>query len=77
MAELITDNDTFTVTWTEISTHEVQLTALELANLLGVGVFDLNEGADLTDGPEDALAELDDDGFDGLTRESIEVIRHR
>jgi hypothetical protein len=62
---------TYRVTWTEVSHHERDLTAEELAELLDVSADDIDP--DDTEGLADALADLDDDGFQYLTREDIEV----
>lgn len=71
----------FRVKWTEVSTHEVELTATELADLAGGVSLDQMDAvtsySDLSDVAEfnlaDELANLEDDGFEGLTREDIEV----
>jgi hypothetical protein len=67
---------TYEVRWTEVSRHSVRLPANELAALLGVGVEELEAMADDdidTGVLADELANLDDDGFEWLTREEIEV----
>ena len=64
----------YTITWTETTTHEVTLSAAELAALKGVSVDELDriQRPQLADGLADALAELDA-GFIGLERDQIEV----
>ncbi|MFJ6680564.1 hypothetical protein [Streptomyces werraensis] len=68
----------YTIEWTEVSTHKRELTDEEFAELKGVTVEELAEldEAELGEDLEDLLAELDDDGFEGLTREIDELIRH-
>ena len=60
----------FRVTWIEVSHHEVELTEDELASLRDESDYDDPQD---TGGLDDGLAELDDDGFQWLTREDIEV----
>ncbi|MEV5330836.1 hypothetical protein [Streptomyces werraensis] len=69
---------TYTVEWTEISTHKRELTDEEFAELKGVTVEELAEldEDELWEGLDDQLAELEDDGFEGLTREVDEVAKH-
>ncbi|MFE9925182.1 hypothetical protein ACFYQA_27490 [Streptomyces sp. NPDC005774] len=69
---------TYTVRWTEISTHERELSDEEMAALKGVTVAELAEldEDDLHDDLENELAALDDDGFEGLEREIEEVMQH-
>lgn len=68
----------YTVEWIETSNHKRVLADEEFAQLKGVTVTELTEldEDELWDGLEDDLAELDDDGFEGLTREIGEVIKH-
>ncbi|AXQ62397.1 hypothetical protein SEA_TINABELCHER_72 [Streptomyces phage TinaBelcher] len=69
---------TYTVRWTEVSTHERVLSDEEFAELKGLTVAelaDLDED-ELSEELEDLLAELDDDGFEGLTREIDELQKH-
>lgn len=68
----------YTIEWTEISTHKRELTDEEFAELKGVTVEELAEldEDELSEDLENLLAELDDDGFEGLTREIDELIRH-
>lgn len=69
---------TYTVRWTEVSTHERELTDEEFAELRGVSVAELAEldEDDLGDDLENLLAELDDDGFEGVTRDISEILKH-
>jgi hypothetical protein len=60
----------FRVSWTEVSHHEVELTEVELASLR---TRPENDDPEDIDGLADGLAQLDDDGFEWLTREDIEV----
>ncbi|MFJ6183748.1 hypothetical protein [Streptomyces sp. NPDC092295] len=62
---------TYTVRWTEISDHERTLTNEEMAEIKGITVEELAELDEdqVSEGLSDELAELDDDGFRGLTRE--------
>ncbi|MFF7800226.1 hypothetical protein [Streptomyces olivaceus] len=68
----------YTVEWAETSNHKRVLSDEEFAQLKGVTVTELTglDEDELWDGLEDDLAELDDDGFEGLTREISEVIKH-
>ncbi|MFD7259337.1 hypothetical protein [Streptomyces sp. NPDC059874] len=69
----------YTVRWTEVSSHERELSDEEMARIKGVTVAALAEMTedDVWDGLDDQLAELgDDDGFDGLVREIDEVTEH-
>ncbi|MFF3249711.1 hypothetical protein ACFYWP_01570 [Actinacidiphila glaucinigra] len=68
----------YTVRWTEISTHERELSDEEMAELKGVTVAELAEmdEDELYDELEDRLARLDDDGFEGLEREIDELLTH-
>ncbi|WDS51789.1 hypothetical protein SEA_TRIUMPH_75 [Streptomyces phage Triumph] len=68
----------YTVEWTETSTHKRELTDEEMAAIKGVTVAELAEMDDdeVSEELEDLLAELDDDGFEGLVREVDEVIKH-
>ncbi|MFD7677513.1 hypothetical protein [Streptomyces sp. NPDC060187] len=68
----------YTVEWTETSQHKRELTDEEMAALKGVTVEELAEldEDELTDGLEDELAALDDDGFEGLERDVDECIKH-
>lgn len=68
----------YTVEWTEVSTHKRVLSDEEFAQLKGVTVTELTglDEDELWEGLEDDLASLDDDGFEGLTREIDEVIKH-
>lgn len=61
--------------WTQVSDHEVTISAGELAELMDVPLSELAELVDAGETPnlDDALANLDDDGFIGLTREDIEI----
>lgn len=64
----------YTITWTEVSHHEVTVTAEELDRLRQAGGCDVDDpDSDLSEGLEDGLADLDDDGFEFLTREDIGV----
>lgn len=66
----------YRVTWTEVSNHTRDLTPDELADLLGVEVSELSakfENDEVDGELADALADLDDDGFEFLTREQIEI----
>ncbi|MET8111206.1 hypothetical protein [Streptomyces prasinus] len=69
---------TYTVRWTEISTHERELSDEEFAEIKGVTVAELAEldEDELYDDLENQLAALDDDGFEGLEREIEEVLTH-
>jgi hypothetical protein len=69
---------TYTVKWTEVSSHERELTDEEMAALKGVSVEELAQldEDELWDDLEDQLAELDDDGFEGLEREIEECTQH-
>lgn len=70
---------TYTLRWTEVSTHERELTDEEFAELKGVTVAELAEldEDELWEDLDDQLAEIgDDDGFEGLTREIEEVLKH-
>jgi hypothetical protein len=64
----------YRITWTETSSHEVELADHELAQLYGLTPATM-EGYDLTDGEglDDALAEYSDQGFMFLYRNDIEV----
>lgn len=70
---------TYRVGWTETSTHEVDLPAETLATLLGITVEQLHEqeaseyGIDPEGQLSDLLADLSDDGFQGLTRDITEI----
>ncbi|QOV06201.1 hypothetical protein KGG72_gp71 [Streptomyces phage Salutena] len=68
----------YTIEWTEVSTHKRELSDEEFAELKGVTVEELAELDEegLSEDLENLLAELDDDGFEGLTREIDELIRH-
>jgi hypothetical protein len=68
----------FTVRWTEVSTHERVLSDKEFAELKGLTISELAEldEDELSDELDDLLAELDDDGFEGLVREVNEVLKH-
>ncbi|QBI99435.1 hypothetical protein SEA_CAELUM_75 [Streptomyces phage Caelum] len=68
----------YTVEWTETSQHKRELTDEEMAALKGVTVEELAEldEDELTDGLEEELAALDDDGFEGLERDVDECIKH-
>ncbi|MBQ0949222.1 hypothetical protein [Streptomyces sp. RK76] len=68
----------YTVEWTEVSTHKRTLSDEEFAQLKGVTVTGLTglDEDELWEGLEDDLASLDDDGFEGLTREIDGVIKH-
>ncbi|MFC3504483.1 hypothetical protein ACFOOK_26425 [Micromonospora krabiensis] len=68
----------YKVRWREVSDHEIELTAEDLAELLGCSVEDVEEDLeraewDSDEGLADALAEYSDQAFDGLTREDIEI----
>jgi hypothetical protein len=67
---------TYLVTWTEVSTHSVTISAETLAAIKGVSVDELAgmDSAGLEDGLDDDLAKLADDGFEGLAREGIDVM---
>ncbi|WP_327292465.1 hypothetical protein [Streptomyces sp. NBC_01198] len=70
---------TYTVRWTEISTHERELSDEEMARIKGVSLEDLAEmdEDDVFEGLEEELAEIgDDDGFEGLEREVEECLKH-
>lgn len=69
---------TYIVRWTELSTHERVLSDEEFAELKGLTVAELEEldEYELGDELEDLLAELDDDGFEGLTREVERVVKY-
>lgn len=69
---------TYTVRWTEVSQHERELTDEEFAALKGVTVEELAglDEDELWEDLEDQLAELEDDGFEGLTREIEDVTEH-
>jgi hypothetical protein len=69
---------TYTVRWTETSEHMRQLSDEEMATLKGVTVEELAEmdEDDIFHGLDDQLAELDDDGFEGLEREVEECLKH-
>jgi len=68
----------YTIEWTEVSTHKRELSDEEFADLIGVAVEELADmdEDELSEDLEDRLAELDDDGFEGLTREIDEFIQH-
>jgi hypothetical protein len=65
------------INWTEISEHAITLTPSEFAALRGIDITELATMHDyeLTGDLCNTLAELDDDGFQGLTREDIEITR--
>lgn len=63
----------YLVTWNEVSNHERELSADDLATCLGLDTVD-PEMTDYSEGLADGLAQLDNDGFVGLTREDIRVI---
>ncbi len=65
----------YRVTWTEVSKHEVELTAVELADLLGVEVDEmaLIEEIDCGGSLVNSLGGLSRWGFVGLTREDVEI----
>lgn len=67
----------YTIKWTEVSTHEATISPAELAALKGVTVAELDamDDDEITDGLDDQLADLPDDGFEGLMREGIDVCR--
>jgi hypothetical protein len=60
----------FRVSWTEVSHHEIELTEIELAFLR---TDPDNDDPEDVAGLADGLAQLDDDGFEWLTREDIEI----
>jgi hypothetical protein len=66
---------TYTIRWKETSTHEVELSDDEMAALKGCTVAALKEreADDIEDGLADELADLSDDGFEGVERFDIEV----
>lgn len=67
---------TYKISRVEVSTHKVELTERQLADIKGLSPEELHEqwdSGDIDDGLADDLANLDDDGFYGLTREDIEV----
>ncbi|MGW8953476.1 hypothetical protein [Streptomyces sp. NPDC055709] len=68
----------YTVEWTETSQHKRELTDEEFAALKGVTVEELAglDDDELWDDLEDELASLDDDGFEGLTRDIDDVQKH-
>ncbi|MGW3323900.1 hypothetical protein [Streptomyces virginiae] len=69
----------YTVRWTEVSSHERELSDEEMARIKGVTVAALSEldEDEIWEGLEDQLAELgEDDGFEGLEREVDEVTEH-
>ena len=73
----------FRIRWTEVSNHEATVDAAALATL--VGLHDVGEladalaqiGGDLADLDHgdiaDELASLDDDGYQGVTRDDVEI----
>lgn len=67
----------FTIRWTEISEHKVTLTAQQLADLKRIDVSALADASmsddEILEGLDDDLANLDDDGFEFLIRDNIEV----
>ncbi|MFG2923908.1 hypothetical protein ACGFYA_20685 [Streptomyces sp. NPDC048305] len=68
----------YTVEWTETSEHKRELSDEEMARIKGVTVAELAEmdEDEIADELDDLLAELDDDGFEGLVRDVHEVIQH-
>ncbi|WP_405799495.1 hypothetical protein [Streptomyces sp. NBC_01506] len=68
----------YTVRWIETSEHRRDLTDEEMAELKGVTVAELAEMEEdeVADDLNDLLAELDDDGFEGLVRDVEECIKH-
>jgi hypothetical protein len=68
----------YTVEWTETSQHKRELSDEEFAALKGVTVEELAglDDDELWDDLEDELAALDDDGFEGLTRDIDDVQKH-
>ncbi|MFY1620076.1 hypothetical protein [Micromonospora sp. WMMD736] len=69
---------TYTVRWREISDHETELTAEDIAALLGCTVEEVEEDIDQAiddsgNSLADELSEYSDQAFDGLVREDIEI----
>lgn len=67
---------TWTVTWTEISNHRREIDEDQMQTITGMDADELTEAYendDLDGELANGLAELNDDGFEGLTREDIEV----
>lgn len=72
----IRETDRYLITWVETSTCSAQVTALDLANMLGCGVSDLDSAGDLTQGLEDALAEIEEEpDVSEFLRSHIEVVK--
>lgn len=69
---------TYVVRWTEVSKHEVTLTDEQFAAIKAVEVEELAEleEHEVWEDLEDQLAELEDDGFQVVTREITHVARH-
>ncbi|MGW6600586.1 hypothetical protein [Streptomyces sp. NPDC055036] len=69
---------TYTVRWTETSEHHREISDEEMAAIKGVTVEELAEMNEdqVEEALTDELADLADDGFEGLTREIDECIRH-
>lgn len=64
----------YEIEFTETSTHKVTLSAEELADLLGVSVESLPDDPGDIVGLEDALGNLDDDGWEGTEREIDQIL---
>ena len=67
----------YSVRWTEVSDHVREVSDEEMAEIKGVRVEELAamDEDEVGDGLDDQLAELGDDGFQGLTREIDECVR--
>lgn len=64
----------YRVIWTEISHHEGEYTAEQLALMAGCSMEEFVENPDeYTADLGDGLAEVSDEAFDGLTREVDEI----
>lgn len=68
----------YTVEWTETSEHKRELTDAEMAAIRGITVEELAgmDEDEIAEDLEDLLAELDDDGFEGMERDVHTVIEH-
>ncbi|MEV7512137.1 hypothetical protein AB0O57_29690 [Streptomyces sp. NPDC091201] len=66
----------YDIKWTEVSSHRRTISDEEMARIKGVSLPELKalDEDDLSCGLNDELAELDDDGFEGLEREIERVI---
>jgi hypothetical protein len=67
----------YEIRWTVTSSHCREVSDEEFARLKGRPVAEIARMGDddLIDGLADELADLDDDGFEHLTRDDIEVTR--